>query len=349
MEIEEEKLKKIINPLLKWYEENARDLPWRRKIDPYSIWLSEIMLQQTRIEAVIKYYERFIKEVPTISDLANIEEEKLLKLWEGLGYYNRAKNLKKAAQKIMKDYQGKMPKNYNELLTLPGIGEYTAGAIASIAYQEKVPAVDGNVLRVISRILAKNENILLSSTKKEITQRLKNIIPEKAGNFNEALMELGERICIPNGTPNCKICPLKKICLAKQQNLTEKIPIREKQRKRKIEKKTVFLILCEQKVAIKKRDEKGLLAGMYEFPNAEGQMKIQEVKEKWKTLDIKEVKKLPKNKHVFSHIEWDMIGYKIKVNKRENSSFLWVTLKELEESYALPTAFLKYAKYLKEE
>ena len=234
---EQNKLEGIVDPLLNWYQKNKRKLPWREGKNAYLIWVSEIMLQQTRIEAVKRYYARFMKELPTIQHLANVEEQKLLKLWEGLGYYNRARNLKKAAQVIEKEYKGQMPKQYEELLNLPGIGEYTAGAIASIAYGQKVPAVDGNVLRVISRIIGSKKDILLSGTKKEMTEKIKTIMPKQAGEFNEALMELGEIICIPNGEPYCDKCPLCHKCIAYKDGLTGEIPVREKKMNRKKEKR----------------------------------------------------------------------------------------------------------------
>ncbi len=185
-----ELMKQMREPIINWYQQNKRDLPWRREKNPYFIWISEIMLQQTRIEAVIGYYERFLKMLPTIQDLAEVDEEKLLKLWEGLGYYNRARNLKKTAQIVQEKYAGKMPIKYEELLELPGIGEYTAGAISSIAYDEKVPAVDGNVLRVVSRVVLSEKDVLEAKTKKEFTKKLQSIVPEKAGDFNQGLMEL---------------------------------------------------------------------------------------------------------------------------------------------------------------
>ena len=229
-----QELTKIVKPIVNWYQSQEKTLPWKQDKEPYHVWVSEIMLQQTRIEAVRKYYARFMQELPTIQDLANVSEEKLLKLWEGLGYYSRARNLKKAAIQIENDYQGKMPTSYLELLKLSGIGEYTAGAIASISYQEKVPAVDGNVLRVISRVLASKEDVLLPETKRKITKKLLEIMPEEAGDFNEGLMELGEKICIPNTTPLCEKCPIKEFCIAKKENLTTKLPIRIKKQKRKI-------------------------------------------------------------------------------------------------------------------
>lgn len=262
-----QELKQIVQPIVKWYQEQEKTLPWKQDKEPYHIWISEIMLQQTRIEAVKKYYTRFMKELPTIQKLAIVPEEKLLKLWEGLGYYSRAKNLKKAAIQIEKEYGGKLPTNYAELLKLSGIGEYTAGAIASISYQEKVPAVDGNVLRVISRVLASKKDVLLAETKREMTKKLLEIMPEEAGDFNEGLMELGEKICIPNSTPLCEKCPIREYCIAYKENLTKEIPVRIKKQKRKIEKRTVFILKNKNEMAIKKRDKEGILANLYEFPN----------------------------------------------------------------------------------
>ena len=225
------------------------------------------MLQQTRIEAVKKYYTRFMKELPTIHDLANVPEEKLLKLWEGLGYYSRARNLKKAAIQIEQEYNGKLPTSYAELLKLSGIGEYTAGAIASISYKEKVPAVDGNVLRVVSRVLASKEDVLSPETKRKITKKLLEIMPDEPGDFNEGLMELGEKICLPNTVPLCETCPIQEFCLANKEKLTNEIPVRVKKQKRKIENKTVFILKYKDEIAIRKREKTGILANLYEFPN----------------------------------------------------------------------------------
>lgn len=343
----QERLEKIVKPLLNWYQKNKRELPWREEKNPYHIWLSEIMLQQTRIEAVKSYYARFLKEVPTILELANIEEEKLLKLWEGLGYYNRARNLKKAAKMIIKEYEGNMPNYYEELIKLPGIGEYTAGAIASIAFDEKIPAVDGNVLRVISRVIGNRENVLSKEVKKEITNQLIKVIPDEAGNFNESLMELGEVICLPNGQPFCEKCPIQKFCYAYQKNLTSQIPVREKIINRKKEHRTVLLFRKEEKIAIQKRPQKGLLANMYEFPNLEGKKKKEDILEqidKW-GIKTRRIQKKGQASHIFSHIEWNMIIYEIIVEK-ESDCLLWVNKKELEQSYPMPTAFKKLQKWI---
>ena len=262
-----QKLQPIVEPIVKWYQKQEKLLPWKQDKEPYHIWVSEIMLQQTRIEAVKKYYTRFMKELPTIQELAVVPEEKLLKLWEGLGYYSRAKNLKKSAIQIQENNHGKMPTSYVELLKLPGIGEYTAGAIASISYNEKVPAVDGNVLRVVSRVLASKEDVLLPETKKKITNKLLEIMPDEAGDFNEGLMELGVKVCLPNTVPLCATCPIQEFCMANKENLTNEIPVRAKKQKRKIENKTVFILKYKNEIAIRKREKTGILANLYEFPN----------------------------------------------------------------------------------
>ncbi|MCI9246497.1 MAG: A/G-specific adenine glycosylase [Clostridia bacterium] len=345
----EEKLEEIVEPLLEWYQENKRILPWRENKNPYCIWISEIMLQQTRIEAVKRYYARFMKELPNIQSLANIPEERLLKLWEGLGYYNRARNLQKAAKIIEQNYKGEMPNTYAELITLAGIGEYTAGAIASIAYNERIPAVDGNVLRVISRVTASDKDVILPETKKVVTEQLKTLMTKQednfqAGDFNEALMELGELICLPNGEPICQECPLQRICIAYQKGLTQELPIRVKKLKRKEEDRTVFLLVSQEgKIAIKKRNEKGVLSGMYELPNSKGKVKnlkeLEEILKKW-NLKGTNIENIGEYQHIFTHITWKMIAYNVAVEK-ENEEFTWVTKKQLEKAYALPTAFKK--------
>ena len=341
-----QKLQDIVEPLLIWYQINKRELPWRKDKEPYHVWISEIMLQQTRIEAVKSYYTRFMRELPTIEKLASVNEEKLLKLWEGLGYYSRARNLNKAAKMIMEKYDGKMPTTYEQLLHLPGVGEYTAGAIASICYNEKVTAVDGNVLRVISRVIGSKEDVLLLETKRKIEQKLRDIMPTQSGDFNEALMELGECICFPNGAPTCDKCPMNKMCIAYQKNLIEDIPVRIKKLKRKNETKTVLvMITSEEKIAIEKRINQGLLSGLYQLPNAEGDLNENEIKELLKDwgLSVKRISYLKKTKHIFTHVDWEMDCYLVEVES-ENGKFMWVTKEELVKKYPLPTAFQKVIK-----
>ena len=341
-------MQEIVEPLLEWYQKNRRELPWRKDNDAYHVWISEIMLQQTRIESVINYYNRFMRELPTVESLSKISEEKLLKLWEGLGYYSRARNLKKAAELIVNEYNGQMPASYVELLKLPGVGEYTAGAIASICYNEKVTAVDGNVLRVISRVIGSKKNVLLPETKKEIEVMLKEITPKESGNFNEGLMELGELICLPNGVPVCEKCPIRHYCKAYRENLTSEIPVRIKKVKRKKEEKTVFVLITNNnEIAIEKRAEKGLLSGMYQLPNIEGFYTPEELKKiiaKWQ-LQAADIRFIKEEKHIFTHIDWYMKGYFVKVEKK-NRQFLWVSPQELTEKYPLPTAFQKFTKSL---
>lgn len=337
-------LAKMSKLIVEWYQNEEKNLPWKQDKEPYHIWISEIMLQQTRIEAVKRYYERFMEQLPTVYNLAQIEEEKLLKLWEGLGYYSRARNLKKAANMIMNEYNGIVPNEYETLIKLPGIGEYTAGAIASISNNEKVTAVDGNVLRVMSRIIGSKENVLLPETKKKITKLVQEILPEEAGDFNEGIMEIGEKICLPNGTPLCEKCPIEQFCYAKKNDVIKEIPVRVKDTKRKIEEKTIFVFCTENgKIAIRKRDNKGLLAGLYELPNVDERVDKESAMkwvENW-NLKLLEIKTGKDKKHIFTHIEWKMKCYEVIVAE-ENEAFIWVSKDQLEREYALPTAFMKF-------
>lgn len=336
----------IVEPLLQWYEVNQRPLPWREDRAPYHVWISEIMLQQTRIEAVKKYYANFMRELPDVASLSAAPEERLLKLWEGLGYYSRARNLKKAAEMVMRDYHGAFPDSYEELLKLPGIGAYTAGAIASICFDEKVTAVDGNVLRVISRVLGSRKNVLLPETKREIEEQLRAILPDCAGTFNEALMELGELVCLPNGAPVCESCPIQQYCVAHRENVTAELPVRIKKTKRRREDKTVLVLMTSDgRIAIEKRTEKGLLSGLYQLPNVEGfctTVQLEGVLQEWQ-LTPESITFLKDAKHVFTHIDWFMKGYLVRV-KQTNRQFLWVTPQELAETYPLPTAFQYFVK-----
>lgn len=328
---------------LKWYEKNARDLPWRKDQDPYHVWLSEIMLQQTRVEAVRGYYKRFLKALPTIEALANVEIDKLLKLWEGLGYYNRAKNMQKAAIVIMEKYNGEFPREYDEILELPGIGEYTAGAVASICFHKPTPAVDGNVLRVISRITEDFQNISKPAMKKRIQKSLEEIYPKSAsGSFTQSIMEIGAMVCIPNGEPKCLECPANPFCMAYHNQSTSLLPVKSKKKERKIEEKTVFVLCCGDKVAIRKREKKGLLAGLWELPNITKKT-MEEAITYAADIGVKPVsieKEIYKN-HIFTHIEWRMTCYYLKC-RVETEDFYWVTKEQLADEYALPTAFRQF-------
>lgn len=350
-----EQLQKIVQPLLLWFEQNKRVLPWREEPTPYRVWVSEIMLQQTRVEAVKPYFERFMKSLPQIKDLAEVDEEQLLKLWEGLGYYNRARNLQKAAVEIMEQHEGKMPDDYEKLLSLPGIGSYTAGAVASISFQICQPAVDGNVLRVFSRLTMNQEDILSQKVKKYWENIIRELIPKgKPGDFNQALMELGATVCVPNGAPHCEECPLKKFCEAHKASREMEFPYKKQKKQRRIEQKTILIICDGDKIVLRKRDNKGLLAGLYEFPSMEGHVEENEVITQLENMGYKvlHIKKLTDGKHIFSHVEWHMTGYKIKVQegdfeKRkldEGAGHILVKPKETEVAYPIPSAFRIYQK-----
>lgn len=348
-------LEDISKPLLKWYDSNRRILPWREEPTPYRVWVSEIMLQQTRVEAVKPYFERFMEALPDIESLAGVSEEALLKLWEGLGYYNRARNLQKAARQIMTEYGGVMPSEYEELCRLKGIGSYTAGAVASIAFGKRVPAVDGNVLRVVSRICRRDEDILLPAVKKKTEEELLLVLPDRPGDFNQAMMEIGAMVCIPNGMPHCENCPLAEICLAKADGVQTDYPKKGGKKKRSIEEKTVLVIRDENKVALHRRPEKGLLAGMYELPTIEGYKTAEEV-QGWieeRGLQILRIVPLREAKHIFTHKEWHMRGYMIRVDelapKNERllqENWIFAGAAETEDKYPVPSAFAAYTGYL---
>ncbi len=349
-------LEKIAEPLLKWYDKGRRILPWREDPQPYYVWLSEIMLQQTRVEAVKPYYDRFIQNVPDIQALAEMEEDKLVKLWEGLGYYNRVRNLQKAAKVIVKEHEGKMPSEYESLLELPGIGSYTAGAIASIAYGKAVPAVDGNVLRVLSRLRMDGEDILSQKTKTRVEKELREVIPvNRPGDFNQALMELGAMVCLPNGEPKCGECPWEALCQAHHMGKTAEFPKKKAKKARKIEEKTVLVIQDEDRAAFRRRPEKGLLAGMYEFPVLEGRLAEGKVLEILGQMGLKvlRIRPIGEAKHIFSHKEWHMVGYAIKVDELERpekpefrQDWIFVDKNEVRENYPVPAAYAAYTEYL---
>ncbi len=345
-------LEEIVVPLLEWYDKQARVLPWRSKPTPYRVWVSEIMLQQTRVEAVKPYFARFMKELPTVKKLAACPEEELLKLWEGLGYYNRVRNMQKAAQILVKENKGEIPARFDELIKLPGIGKYTAGAISSIAFGIPVPAVDGNVLRVITRITADERDIAKDSVKQSIAGQIQEIIPmRRAGDFNQALIELGAIVCVPNGPAKCSECPVAHLCEAKSRNIVSELPKKAPKKPRTIEKKTVLLMKDGEKVAIRKRPKKGLLAGMYELPNVEGELSEDEALEIVKSYDLVPlfIEKLEDSKHIFTHKEWHMTGYAIRVEELEGDvpGLLFVDREKAEREYPIPAAFAAYTKYMK--
>lgn len=312
--------------LLDWYHKNKRKMAWRDDPSPYHVWISEIMLQQTRVEAVHAYYARFINRLPGIQDLAEVSEDELHKLWEGLGYYNRAKNLKKAAQLVMKDYGGRLPSTYQDLLALPGIGPYTAGAIASIAFGQNVPAVDGNVMRVISRLSGDDRDITQSVTRKDMEQIVQEllILPSEVQHFNQALMELGALICIPNGAPKCEICPVSEICYAYQNDCQESLPVKTAKKARRIEKKSILVFVNEnEEFLIQKRPEKGLLSGLWEFPSLEGTLSERVLRSCMKEsgIAVQKISKIEASKHIFTHVEWHMQGFLVQVGSEEIAHF----------------------------
>ena len=348
--IREEKKRQIPSEaLIHWYLKVERPLPWRLSPTPYHVWISEIMLQQTRIEAVKEYYARFLKRLPDIFALAEVEEDELMKLWEGLGYYSRAKNLKKAAEIVVREHGGNLPAHYEKLIRLPGIGPYTAGAIASIAFQERVPVVDGNVLRVFTRFFADAGDIARQDTKDRIRKELEDQLPpaKDCGKFNQALMELGETICLPGGLPRCALCPIQKNCRSHAGRKEMYFPVKSSRRERKVEQRTILLVTDGARFLIRKRPATGLLAGMYEFPNEEGYLSPVDL-EIWATshgLLLSSKKELVKSKHIFTHKEWEMQGALLLVEERGEAAvadYVWAKREELNEKYAVPSAFSVY-------
>ena len=342
----------IVKPLLSWYDEHARILPWREEISPYRVWVSEIMLQQTRVEAVKPYFERFVKALPDVHALAECPEDELLKLWEGLGYYNRVRNMQKAARVVADKYDGEFPADYKRLLELPGIGHYTAGAVSSIAFGICMPAVDGNVLRVLSRLQASYDDILSQSVKHAFEEELRKIIPEdRAGDFNQALIEIGAIVCVPNGKAKCGECPLSFCCKAKEKGIVDELPRKKAKKERRVENRTVLVLREGNRVAIRKRPGKGLLAGLYELPNLEGTLNDEEVLLKLREWGFSPIRILPlaPEKHIFSHVEWRMTGYAVSLEESENmdkNDLFFIDAGETEEKYPIPAAFAAYARYM---
>ncbi|MBR0280559.1 MAG: A/G-specific adenine glycosylase [Oscillibacter sp.] len=334
----------LTEALLQWYRANARDLPWRHTREPYPIWVSEIMLQQTRVAAVVGYYTRFLEAFPTVEALAEASEEALLSLWQGLGYYSRARNLQKAAKEIVK--RGGFPDTYEGLLSLPGIGSYTAGAIASAAFGLPTPAVDGNVLRIMSRLMDNHGDILSPQVRRGIEAQVKEMFPEAEEDrriFNQALMELGATVCVPNGPPRCESCPVASYCLGRERGTALELPIRAAKKERRIEDRTVFVILNENRVALRKRPGRGLLAGLWEFPNTAGTLTETEAAETLKAwgLTVADWRGKLNAKHIFTHVEWRMSGYLVSVTGADAGKFVWADAVELRE-YAIPSAFGRY-------
>ena len=329
--------------LLPWYRQNKRALPWREDREPYHIWISEIMLQQTRVEAVKGYYARFLSELPTIQALAQCDDEKLHKLWEGLGYYSRVRNLKKAAQIIVSHHGGVFPCNYGEILALPGIGAYTAGAIGSIAFHLPTPAVDGNVLRVCARLTNDCSPIDLPETKAKVNAALAQIYPPNAGDFTQALMELGATLCGPNWQPKCESCPCAPICLGHQKGTAQALPVKLPKKPKRQEERTVFIFSCGDAYALGKRPQNGLLAGLWEFPNVPGKLELPQALEAAEAMGIhpQELLRQVERRHIFTHIQWNLRGYYMEVSE-QSGDFEWFSREEIRLQAALPTAFRQF-------
>jgi A/G-specific adenine glycosylase len=364
----DKRLQEMVSPLLGWYDSHARILPWRESPSPYAVWISEIMLQQTRVEAVKPYFDRWMKTFPTLSSLAGASEAEVLKLWEGLGYYSRVRNIHKTAKLVMEKSGGSLPSSFEGLRSLPGIGEYTAGSVGSIAFQLPVPCVDGNVLRVTARLTADPSDISAAAAKKFITEQIRAIIPEeRPGDFNQAMMELGATVCLPNGLPRCGECPVSFLCEARRLDRVAGFPVKSGKPPRKIEKRTVMVLLNEKgtAAALRKRPESGLLPSLWEFPNFDGVLSEDEMRQilDASCLNISSLVKLKGARHVFTHIEWDMTGYLAVVKgsppgqasavMETDSScnnaldFQWIDIKLMDEKLALPAAFKSYYQVLK--
>ncbi|MEG1523896.1 MAG: A/G-specific adenine glycosylase [Clostridia bacterium] len=329
----------FVEPLIHWYRAQARDLPWRRNKQGYAVWISEIMLQQTRVSTVIPYYIRFLEELPNVAALSRVDDERLQKLWEGLGYYSRARNLKRAASDVMMRFDGQLPLRYEELMTLPGIGEYTAGAVASIAGGVRVPAVDGNVLRVMARLLNDSRDIANPKTKQAVRSALLPILPDDAGTFNSALMELGAMICVPNGAPHCETCPVQACCGAYLMGTVGQLPVKSSKKARRMVEKTVFALSAQGQYIGSKRAETGLLAGLWQLPEVDGILSDEAIAGQLSIWGVRPTGDLLiyARKHIFTHIEWHM-----RVCAAEVETDLshwpegWIML---EERMALPTAY----------
>ena len=336
--------KELAEKLVAWYRAGHRDLPWRQDKEPYHVWLSEIMLQQTRVEAVKGYYARFLRELPTIAALAACEPDRLQKLWEGLGYYSRVRNLQKAAQRIVSDFDGIFPRTPDEIRSLPGVGAYTAGAIASICFELPAPAVDGNVLRVLSRVMADGVCVSKQAVKDDYCARLAEIYPAgSCGDFTQSLMELGATVCLPNGEPRCEVCPIAALCRARSEGTQRQYPVKEGKKPRRAEDLTVFRLLCGEACAVRKRADKGLLAGLWELPNVAGFLEAPEALELLETWRVqpRELVSRREKTHVFTHVEWHMRCFTV-LCAHEAEGFTWVDRARFDRDIALPTAFRQF-------
>lgn len=341
----------IVAPLLAWYDEGHRDLPWRAVPTPYRVWVSEIMLQQTRVEAVRGYFDRWMQALPDIPALAAADEAVYMKLWEGLGYYSRVRNLHRAAVEVCEQYGGELPADYARLLALPGVGEYTAGAVASIAFGLPAPAVDGNVLRVAARLDNDLTPITDAGYKKQTRARFAALMPaDRPGDLNQALMELGATVCLPNGAPRCADCPLQHLCLGCHHGNAAMLPVRAAKKARRVEDRTVLLARCDTLVGIRRRPAKGLLAGLWELPALEGHLSPEETRaalaaQGWQ---VQKLLSLRPAKHIFTHVEWHMNGYYIELAAPPDG-LTFVSPAALRADYALPSAFRAFLSVIEEE
>jgi len=340
-----DRFSQLTEPLLAWYGQAARSMPWRENPTPYRVWISEIMLQQTRVSAVIPYYERFLRELPDVASLARCDDGKLMKLWEGLGYYSRARNLKKAAIEVMERFGGEFPSDYASVRSLPGIGDYTAGAILSIAFGKPEPAVDGNVLRIVSRITGDASDIMAESTRAACRNLIRQQMPEgKTSQYTQALMELGATVCLPNGAPLCDMCPAKHLCRARAEGSVDRLPVKSPPKPRRIENRTVYFFLREGKVALRRRPKKGLLSGLWEFPNELSSVSADSIE-----ISARPSGTFGRGKHVFSHIEWHMDSQVLLVDSPDlPEGYVWADGEELRDVYAVPAAFSDFMSALRE-
>lgn len=356
-------MREVIRRLCAWYRICRRDLPWRENRDPYRIWVSEIMLQQTRAAAVIPYYRRFTGRLPTVEDLAACPDDELMKLWEGLGYYSRARHMKETARIVSEQYEGVFPSDPEALRALPGIGRYTAGAVASIAGGVPVAAVDGNVLRIVSRLTCSSEDILSDRVKRETEKRLTEAIGREKnltgadesfpGDVNQGFMDLGATVCLPHAQPLCGKCPLSDMCGAHRDGRETDFPVRKPAKRRRTEERTVLLILDGSRVALRKRPDKGLLAGLYEFPCLDGHLTENEALREAETLGFDPVRilPLPQSVHIFTHLEWHMTGYEIRISPFRTGSaddgIFLADIRTAEQEYAIPSAYRAYSGVLR--
>ena len=338
--------KQIGEALVTWFLEEKRDLPWRKTKDPYKIWVSEVMLQQTKVDTVIPYYERFISKYPSLQSLAQADEGELLKEWEGLGYYSRARNLQAGVKEVVEEYNSIVPNTRKEISQLKGVGPYTAGAVLSIAYGVPEHAVDGNVMRVLSRILLIKEDIAKSKTKKVFEDAVMSLMYTKDPSaFNQGLMELGAIICTPT-KPKCLLCPVREYCSAFFEGVQEELPVKTINKKSKLHKMKVVIIQREDgKILLEKRPSKGLLANMWQFPMVElptATHTVEEVIELDYGVEIKKGKELIAFKHTFSHLIWEIESFEATLvhEKKLSVNSEWYSIEEVN-NYPMPIPVLK--------